>query len=135
MTMCRFKSAGWLGLGFGFWLDFGFRLRFSFGFRFRFGLSFGLWLGLDFRLVVQALVFGLRLRPWLQASVRLWLRLGLGFRFVFLNLLLCLFPVLNCLTVLAASLLIEFIGSLGDLRRQVGWRLTFGLRLGFGFRL
>ena len=32
------------------------------------------------------------------------------------NLPLCLPPVLSCSTVLAASLLVQFIGTLGDLR-------------------
>src|SRR5664280_792624 len=65
----------------------------------------------------------------------LWLRLRFGF--IFPNLLLRLYPVLIFMTVLAASLFIEFIGALGDLRRQTGRSFGFGLRFsfGFGFRL
>ena len=38
---------------------------------------------------------------------------------IFPNLALCLKPVLSCLANAAASLLVEFIGSLGDLRRHL----------------
>ena len=45
--------------------------------------------------------------------------------FCFPNLALRLAPVLNGSTVLAASLLVQFIGTLGDLREQIGRGLGF----------
>ena len=45
--------------------------------------------------------------------------------FCFPNLALRLAPVLNGPTVLAASLLVQFIGTLGDLREQIGRGLGF----------
>src|SRR5665811_2022396 len=58
------------------------------------------------------------LHPFLHARrvVRVCLFMG----FIFPNLLLRLYPVLICMTVLAASLFIEFIGALGDLRGHIG---------------
>ena len=59
--------------------------------------------------------------------------------FIFLDFPLRLLPVLNCSTVLAASLLLQFIGTLSDLRRQIGRGLGLGFRLrlnlGFWFQL
>ena len=84
---------------------------------------------------VSALTSGFDFWLWLRLGFRLWLsfgfRLRLGLSLVFLNLLLRLLPILNCVTALAASLLIEFIGSLRDLRRQIGWWHSFGFRLWF----
>src|ERR1019366_2294059 len=74
-------------LGFDFWL------RFGLGFWLRFGLGFRLRLGLDLRLR-----FRFRFRLWL------------GFCFAFR-----LKPVLICLAIAAASLLVEFIGPGSDL--------------------
>ena len=52
------------------------------------------------------------------------------------SLSLRLKPVLICLALTLDSLLVEFIGPCGDLRRQIGRRLRFGfgLALGSGFR-
>ena len=48
--------------------------------------------------------------------------------FIYSNLPLRLPPVLNCSTVLAASPLIQFIGTLGDLRGQIDRFLTMAFR-------
>src|SRR5579859_4568007 len=40
-------------------------------------------------------------------------------RLAFPNVVLCLLPVLRCSTLLAASLLIQFIGTFGDLRAHI----------------
>src|SRR5208282_4066742 len=106
-------------LGFGVRLGFGLRLRFRFGLRLRLGFGFRLRFGFGLRL---RLGFGFRF--WLGLGFRLRLSFGFRFRisfgFIFPNLPLRLLPVLNCSTILAGSLLVEFIGSLGDLRRQIG---------------
>ena len=57
----------------------------------------------------------------LFVSVYLW---GL----IFPNLPLRLLPVLNCSTVLAASLLVQFIGTLGDLRGHIDRFLGHGVK-------
>ena len=65
---------------------------------------------------------GLRIKAVFPCrAVRVCLFVG----FIFPNFTLCLPPVLNGATVLAASLLVQFIGSLGDLRRQIGRYLGF----------
>ena len=46
----------------------------------------------------------------------------------FPNLALRLLPAMNCLPVPAASLRIEFIGTLSDLRRRIGLFPDFGIR-------
>ena len=104
-----------VSLGLRLWLGLGFRRRcVSFGHRLRcVNLGLGLWLGLGFRR--RGVSFGFRLR--------------LTFGFIIPNLLLRLLPVLNCCTVVAGSLLVEFVGSLSDLWRQIGSCLGFGLRL------
>jgi hypothetical protein len=48
--------------------------------------------------------------------------------FIFPNLPLRLPPVLNCSTVLAASLLVQFIGKLGDLRGYIDRFLGHGVK-------
>ena len=48
--------------------------------------------------------------------------------FIFPNLPLRLAPVLNCPTVLAISLLVQFIGTLGDLRGQIDRFFGHGVR-------
>ena len=48
--------------------------------------------------------------------------------FIFPNLPLRLPPVLNCSTVLAASLLVQFIGTLGDLRGHIDRFLGHGVK-------
>ena len=48
--------------------------------------------------------------------------------FIFPNLPLRLLPVLNCSTVLAASLLVQFIGTLGDLRGHIDRFLGHGVK-------
>ncbi len=113
------------------WLVFGFRLWLvSLGFRRRL-VSFNLcvWLDLIFRRRCISFGHGLRLT----------------FDFIIPNLLLRLLPVLNCRTVVASSLPVEFVGPLSDLWRQVGRCFGFGLGLvslsfglgciGLGFRL
>src|ERR1039458_2452421 len=77
------------------------------------------------------LVFGFRRR-----CVSLGFGLGLvSFGLIIPNLLLRLLPVLNCCTVVAGSLPVEFVGSLSDLWRQIGRCLGFRLWLGFSLRL
>jgi len=115
------------------------RLRFVFGFRLWL-ISVGLGLrcislGFRLRLVsfgigLRCIGLGLRLR-----SIGFGFRLRLGFGFITPNLLLRLLLVLNCCTVAAGSLFVEFVGSLGDLWRQIGGCLGFGLGLCFGIRL
>ena len=115
------------GKGFQIVLRIGLRSRFRFGslglrffgcLRFRLSFSFRLRLGFSFRLR-----FGLSFR----------LRLGSGF--IFPNLPLRLLPVLQCWIALADSLLVKFIGTLGDLRRQIGRWLGFDFRLRLSFAL
>ncbi len=54
---------------------------------------------------------------------------------IFPNLPLGLVPVLRRLTILMALLLVEFICSGGNLRRQIGSCLGFAFRLWSSFRL
>ena len=126
-------------LGLGFRLRLGLDCRLSLGLGFRLSLGLGLRLGLD-------LGFGLRVGLGCRLSRGLWLRLGLGFRLrlglgcrfaldfggiksLLPNLALRLLPVLSRSTVLAALLLVEFIGSLADLQCQGGRCLGLDLRL------
>src|ERR1019366_6146695 len=90
-----------------------FKFRLYLGFRFSLGFSFSFSFRLQFG-------FGFRLRLGFS-----------GIKNLFPNLALRLIPVLNCSTVPAALLLVEFIGSLADLRCQVGRCLD----LGFSFVL
>jgi hypothetical protein len=60
-------------------------------------------------------------------------RFRFGFGFIFPNLPLRLLPVLKCSNILPPQLLIEFMHSLDDLRRQIGGYLGFGLRFRFCF--
>ena len=46
---------------------------------------------------------------------------------IFPNLVLRLLPVLSCSTVLAASLLVQFIGTFGDLRGHIDRFLGHGV--------
>ena len=48
--------------------------------------------------------------------------------FIFPNILLRLPPVLNCSAVLTASLLVQFIGTLGDLRGHIDRFLVHGVK-------
>ena len=73
----------------------------------------------------QAKVEALRQESKERGAVRVGSFGGL----IFPNLALRLEPVLICLAIAAASLLVEFIGSLGDLRRQIGRCLGFMLQL------
>ena len=83
----------------------------------------------DFRLLDWFAEIGgivLHLHSFARASrvVRGCLFMG----FIFPNLPLRLPPVLNCSTVLAASLLVQFIGTLGDLRGQIDRFLGHGVQ-------
>src|ERR1017187_3512482 len=62
------------------------------------------------------------------ACARRVVRVCLFEGFMFPNLPLRLPPVLNCSAVLAASLLVKFIGTLGDLRGQINRFLSHGIR-------
>ena len=54
---------------------------------------------------------------------------------IFPNLALRLKPVLTCLAIVAASLLVEFIGPFGDLRRQIdGFLANRGAAVGSKIR-
>ena len=48
--------------------------------------------------------------------------------FIFPNLKLRLIPVLNRMAVVAAFLLIEFIGKFGDLRGHINWFLNHDVK-------
>jgi hypothetical protein len=97
----------------------------------------GMRLGLRRRLHVRlrrGLGLGLRLRWVLDFRFGLGRRRPrrLGSRQILPDLRFRLLPVLNCSTVLAASLLVEFISSLRDARRQINRCLGVGLKLRLG---
>jgi hypothetical protein len=62
------------------------------------------------------------------ASARRVVRVCLFMGFIFADLALCLTPVLICSTVLAASLFVQFIGTLGDLRGHINRFLGHSVR-------